>query len=233
MRLSKLAILFSLALFYSSAWAGHILPTPRPAPFVGVLAIDQTRLVVLDGEIGDGIGDDISGQIKKLDRESARPIYFVIATRGGAVNEGEKIIEAMESARSKVICVVDHEAYSMGAVIATFCPRLYIQKFASIMFHLGTWAISGPPPITKARLEWMARTDEVLDRNIAANLGITYEDYIHRIHDEWWLTSYEAASLGISDGVLNKLDYPTPEKHDKTILEILTGGMFPNGVDTR
>lgn len=171
------------------------------------IKINEQRMLVLKGEVLPSTIDPLIEKLNDLDSISNEDIFLIINSPGGSVSDGMNLIRAMKSARSKIVCAIDTKAYSMAAIIATYCSKTYIHKYAAMMFHRATYVIQGHPEEVTSRVKFVNRYFDLLHAEIATNLHISKEEYNLRITNEWWLTAIDAAEFGIASAILNELKY--------------------------
>jgi len=215
--LTSFFILCSL-MFKANLRAEVILVATKPiatnivVKMVDQINIDEKRLLVIRDDVNEGVIDPLIIKMNKLDKEKKDPIYLIINTRGGQIDSGMSLVTTITSIKSPVICIIDNKAYSMGAVIATYCPKTYIHKYATVMFHYAAYGVRGPENIVPSRLAIIQKELKKLHLEVASNLGITYDQYIEKIRNEWWMTAEEAVSNKVADVLINKLSYTFEQK---------------------
>lgn len=62
-------------------------------------------------------------------------VYLYINSRGGSINTGFKLINALKMSGAKVYGRVEGRASSMAALIAVSCDKLRLSSSSYIMFH--------------------------------------------------------------------------------------------------
>jgi ATP-dependent Clp protease protease subunit len=126
------------------------------------------------------------------------------------VDAGLILIDTMRAIESPVYCVVESKAYSMAAIILTFCERRYALDHATIMLHEASYGTAGEDPSIRSRLDFLTRYLDLLHVQIAKQLGMPVDVYRARIRDAWWLMADEAKKAGVIDEVVDRIDYVTP-----------------------
>jgi len=193
-----------------------LLPTvafsqAQPVKRYSRVNINEERLVVIKGPIRAQMADVIISDIYDLSQDNKGAIYYVINTNGGSLMAGNQIIQAMESADAKSICIVDRAAYSMGALILSHCNVAYIHKDASVMFHEGYLRLEGKMSEVISYIDFERRQFDKLCTNTAKLLKMSKATYVAKQKDEWWLTAADTARIGLTQGIVLKLAYPTPD----------------------
>ena len=90
----------------------------------GVLTLTD-RVVDLQGGVKLSGMRAAQKSMLELDAQSDEPIWLRINSPGGSVAAGLVLLDTMQAIDSPVYCVVESRAYSMGAIILTFCEKRY------------------------------------------------------------------------------------------------------------
>ncbi|MCB9728510.1 MAG: ATP-dependent Clp protease proteolytic subunit [Deltaproteobacteria bacterium] len=178
-----------------------------------------SRLVRLDGGISDNLIQKAQKAVLEYNDQSHEPIWLVINSGGGSVEAGLVLIDTMRGLDSPVYCLVESKAYSMAAIILSFCDKRYALDHATIMLHEASYGTAGEDPTNRSRLDFLARYLDGLHVEIAKRLNMAPEKYRARIRDAWWLLASEAAKAGVVDAVATSLDYtelPVESTEEKT-----------------
>jgi ATP-dependent Clp endopeptidase proteolytic subunit ClpP len=194
---------------------------PRPVKKFDRIQIDEDRLLVLKGDVRAHRVDPIVEEMVLLSKDSPRKIFMVINTNGGSIEAGMRLVTTMRSIDNEVICLVDSKAYSMGAIIAAFCTRTYVQKHAMLMFHEAHYGVSGMESIVPSRVEATQKYLKLFHTEIAKRLKMSYTAYRDKIITEWWMTAEEAVRAGVAHAVIDKLVYEYEEPKSRNPFFIL------------
>ena len=178
------------------------------------LNIDNTRTVVLKDEVQAENIDAIVGQIKGFVQDSNKPIFIIINTPGGSIEAGLDLINLIKSISVPTYCVIETEAYSMGANISQYCTKTYIHKYAAMLFHRAAYSVRGYVDEVRVRVLFTDRYLMAIESDLARQMGLTHDQYLNKRGAEWWITADEAAKFGLVDGVIDELYYTAkpPEK---------------------
>jgi ATP-dependent Clp protease, protease subunit len=208
----------------SSASMRTVKRVKRDKPVVlKKLNMDAERTTVLKGEVNEETVTPVVRDITEFDKINNKDIFLILNSPGGSVSDGISVIRAIESVKSRVICVVDVEAYSMAAIIGAHCSLLYMHKSASIMFHEAAFRIQGQETQVQSRVTFILKALEDMHKSTASALGVPFPEYRLKIMKEWWMVADEANKLGVSDGTLEELLYdyePPPPNNDFNILPL-------------
>lgn len=178
----------------------------RPAAVGGSVTFTN-RVATLEGGIGQAMIQKAQARILELDEQSKEPIWLRINSGGGSVEAGLVLIDTIGGIQSPIYCVVESKAYSMAAIILTFCDRRYALPHATIMLHEASYGTAGEDPSNRSRLDFLARYLDRLHIQIASRLEMPVDSYRARIRDAWWLLADEAAKAGVIDAVIGKIEY--------------------------
>jgi len=214
--MKKLLVGLVTLLLSTSAFAGS-----KEVKKFDRINIDQDRLLVLKGDVRDFTVDPVVNDMVSMNEvdDKAR-IYLVINTNGGSIEAGMRLVTTMRSIEAPVICLIDSKAYSMGAVIATFCTRTYVHKNASLMFHEASYSVAGPESIIPSRVNATIKYLKQFHSDVAEKLGMSYKQYKRKIANEWWLTPEEAVKAGVAHAIIDKLVYRYEERQQPTFFTI-------------
>lgn len=220
-KLTALAI--ALAIFLSSS--AFALPISRDLKTINridKLVVDSSRMVVLETNIDIISASIVVSKLRKLDDKKSAPITLVLDSNGGSIDSGIEIIKAMESLQTPLQCLIDDKAYSMAAMISAYCPKLYAYKFSSIMFHEASYGARGTETQVKTITRMIQAMLHDLKVDVAKKMGITMEEFAHRMHDEWWMTGQEAAQIGFVGTIVDKIVYKRPRDDERNLILVIT-----------
>ncbi len=171
-------------------------------------ALTLTNRIV---EINEGINlGSIKKAQKKLleyDAQSHAPVWLRINSPGGSVDAGLILIDTMKALESPVHCIVESKAYSMGAIILTFCDKRYGYPHSTYMLHEASYGTVGDDPSNRSKLDFLTTYLDGLHEQIAKNLGMDVKKYRARIRDAWWLLADEAREVGLIHEIVTEMSY--------------------------
>jgi ATP-dependent Clp protease protease subunit len=201
-------ILYASALIVTSL---ALSPAISAKEHRGVLTLTD-RVVDLQGGVKLSGMRAAQKSLLELDAQSNEPIWLRINSPGGSVGAGLILLDTMRSIDSPVHCVVESRAYSMGAIILTFCEKRYALEHATIMLHEASWGTAGEDPSIRSEFDFVARYLDRLHAEIAKKLKMSMKDYRAKIRDAWWLMADEAKKAGVIDDIVGKIAYIKPTK---------------------
>ena len=177
----------------------------------------SNRTIDLNGSINRQMIQKAQTQLLKFDEKSHEPVWFRINSGGGSVDAGLILIDTMHAIESPVYCVVESKAYSVAAIILTFCERRYALEHATIMLHEASYGTAGEDPSIRSRLDFITRYLDLVHVEIAKKLRMPVDKYRARIRDAWWLMADEAKKAGVIDAIIEKIRYVTPATEQREV----------------
>ncbi|TPW20448.1 MAG: Protease subunit of ATP-dependent protease, partial [Elusimicrobia bacterium] len=168
-------------------WRSQANRDPQVAkePFKdGVLTISDRR-IPLNGAIYRGVSDFINERIDYWNNVSEDPIFLVIdSCPGGSVQEGYRILKAMQASRAPIHVVVKSFAASMCATITTLAAKSYVYPNAIILHHQMSLGVWGNMTQTKEQLELAREWWRRLADPVAKKMGTSLEGYVKRMYEK-------------------------------------------------
>lgn len=167
-----------------------------------VLTISEENTIVLNMPITSQVASDINNQLLEKDAKlpAGRPIYLVLDTPGGSIDDGLKIIEVAKSLARPIHTVSLFNA-SMGFVIAQNMDTRYVLSSSTMMSHRAfVSGIKGEYPGS-----FLSRTFAIgnqlmaINSQIAKRANLSMEQYLDLIRNELWMGSKEAIGLKFAD----------------------------------
>lgn len=142
--------------------------------------------------------------------EERRPILLYIASRGGSVDDGFELIDAIESSKTPVWTINLGYAYSMGFLIGITGHRRFAMKNAKFLMHDGTNVVWDSGTKAQDQMEFNRRVDLRIRDHVLAHSKLTPEEYDSKLRVEWYLFADEAKEKGFTDCVIG-VDCPLEE----------------------
>lgn len=202
----------------------------RRVPAIKRIVADPDATTVLKGPIGDATASFVVSQLKDA-ASRHKTIYLVINSGGGSIRAGNQIVNTIQSLRPvKTVCLVEGAAYSMAAIIASYCGETYMLRNSDIMFHNASVGFEMTElPKAVSRLNHYNDSIDEMFEDLARQLGVPYHELRVRCDSEWWLTARQAARFGLVDGVVNEITYTEKANPLDALLTIL-GRLNPFGI---
>jgi ATP-dependent Clp protease protease subunit len=169
------------------------------------LILKDNNTVVMAAVVdGESVGKAIS-QIYKLDAmNTSDPIYLILNTPGGSIEDGFNLMTVAQSTKRKVHTITIFAA-SMGFQIAQALGERYITQYGTLMSHKAKGGFQGEfPGQVNSRLNyWLDRLAEMDRLTVARTKGkYTLESYQAAYENELWLTGQKSVVQGFADKIV-------------------------------
>ena len=158
-----------------------------------------SRIIMLDSGFDSAMAHIIKMQLLWLDAQDSTPITIYLCSPGGSVHDGLGIADIVDNMRSPVRTVVLGMAASMGCYMQSTMgtPGMRLAgKRAQIMAHQVSSGTQGTLADQKISLAHSELLDEMLAREIADAVGVTYEQYKQDTMRDMWMTAEMALNYG-------------------------------------
>lgn len=136
---------------------------------------------------------------------SNEPIYLVLYTPGGSIDDGLQAIEYLKNLNRPVHTITMFSA-SMGFQTVEGLGTRYITENGTLMAHKAKGGINGEiPGQIQSRLVWILRMVERLDDKTVSRTGgkLTKKDFQDMYENEMYLDGQDAVDAGLADTVVN------------------------------
>lgn len=145
--------------------------------------------------------------------QSKRAIV-IIDSPGGSLDAGMRMVRDMQGLSKttglETTCIIANVAASMAAIFSIFCHKTLIIPEGLLMFHRATYSVEGNPEEVQERVRFMTNYLNLIDRQIAAQMGVSLAFYKAIAEHEAWMTGEEAQRLGYVDAIINDFVMPAP-----------------------
>jgi ATP-dependent Clp protease protease subunit len=165
------------------------------------------RLIEVSGGIGFESMKKAQKSVLELAAQGDEPIWVRINSPGGSVDAGLILIDTMKAVKAPIHCIVESSAYSMAAIILTFCDKRFGMKHATFMLHEASYGTAGEDPSNRSKIDFLTSYLDRLHLEIAKNIGMDAKKYRARIRDAWWMLSDEAKAIGLVDEIIDSIRY--------------------------
>lgn len=138
-----------------------------------------------------------------LSTESDSVLVFMDSS-GGDVLAGLRMIEAVRSAKLvrpalRVSCYVQSAASMAFYFVQLACDERVLGQTSIMMQHQASVGMQGKWGEVQSRNILISQVIEWLDKEIAARLGLTVEQYKQAIVNDWWLVGQSAVKHKAAD----------------------------------
>lgn len=165
------------------------------------------RTIEIQGGIALASMKKAQSELLEFASQGDEPVWIRINSPGGSVDAGLILIDTMKGVKAPIYCVVESSAYSMGAMILSFCDKRYGLKHATFMLHEASYGASGEDPHNRSKMEFLTRFLDKVHEEVARNLKMDPKAYRNRIRDTWWMQAEEAKAAGLIDEIITKINY--------------------------
>ena len=178
-----------------------------PKQVAGNPIVISQRLVEIAGGIGFDNMKKAQKEVLELASQGDEPIWIRINSPGGSVDAGLILIDTMKAVKAPIHCIVESSAYSMAAIILTYCDKRYGMPHATFMLHEASYGTAGEDPQNRSKIDFLTKYLDRLHEEIAKNIKMDAKKYRARIRDAWWMLADEAKTVGLIEDVVTNIVY--------------------------
>ena len=167
----------------------------------------KDRIVMLSGEIEDGMAASIVAQLLFLEAEDPdKDIYLYINSPGGVITSGFSIYDTMNYIKPDVCTICIGQAASMGAfLLSCGTPgKRYALPNSRIMIHQPLGGARGQATDIEIQAHEILRLKEILNGILAKNTGQKLSKIVKDTERDFFMSSAEAKEYGLVDKILEK-----------------------------
>ena len=167
----------------------------------------KDRIVMLSGEIEDGMAASIVAQLLFLEAEDPdKDIYLYINSPGGVITSGFSIYDTMNYIKPDVCTICIGQAASMGAfLLSCGAPgKRYALPNSRIMIHQPLGGARGQATDIEIPAREILRMKEILNGILAKNTGQKLSKIVKDTERDFFMSSVEAKEYGLVDKILEK-----------------------------
>ena len=167
----------------------------------------KDRIVMLSGEIEDGMAASIVAQLLFLEAEDPdQDIYLYINSPGGVITSGFSIYDTMNYIKPDVCTICIGQAASMGAfLLSCGAPgKRYALPNSRIMIHQPLGGARGQATDIEIQAREILRLKEILNGILAKNTGQKLSKIVKDTERDFFMSSAEAKEYGLVDKILEK-----------------------------
>jgi ATP-dependent Clp protease, protease subunit len=143
-------------------------------------------------------------QDKDSKLESGDPLYLVLSTPGGSIQDGLELIENLKGLNRPVHTITIFAA-SMGFQIAQQMNKRYITHFGTLMAHKAKGQFRGefPGQIDSRYVYYVKRLNEMDRLTTERTKGkLTEKQFKDLYENEVWIDGFDTVSYGLADEVV-------------------------------
>ena len=167
----------------------------------------KDRIIMLSGQIDDGIASSIVAQLLFLEAEDPqKDIYLYINSPGGVVTSGISIYDTMNYIKPDICTICIGQAASMGAFLLSCGTKgkRYSLPNSRIMIHQPLGGAQGQATDIEIQAKEILRLKATLNEILAANTNQSLEKISKDTDRDFFMSAQEAKKYGLIDNVLTK-----------------------------
>ncbi|PAF50754.1 ATP-dependent Clp endopeptidase, proteolytic subunit ClpP [Helicobacter sp. 13S00401-1] len=167
----------------------------------------RDRVVMLSGEIEDGMASSIVAQLLFLESEDAtKDIFLYINSPGGSVTSGFSIYDTMNYIKPDICTICVGQAASMGAFLLSCGAKgkRYSLPTSRIMIHQPLGGARGQASDIEIQAKEMSRIKTLINEILAKNTGQNIKKIIQDCDRDFFMDAEEATKYGLIDKVISK-----------------------------
>jgi len=167
----------------------------------------KDRIVMLSGEIDDGVASSIVAQLLFLEAEDPeKDIYLYINSPGGVITSGYSIYDTMNYIKPDVSTICIGQAASMGAFLLSSGTKgkRFALPHSRIMIHQPLGGARGQATDIEIQAKEIIRIKEEINKILADNTGQSLAKISKDTDRDFYMSAKEGVEYGIIDKVLEK-----------------------------
>ena len=167
----------------------------------------KDRVVFLGSAVDDDVANLIIAQLLFLEAEDTeKDISLYINSPGGIITSGMAIYDTMQFIKCNVSTICLGQAASMAAVLlAAGAPgKRFALPNSRIMIHQPSGGTQGQSSDIKIQAEEILRVRKMINILMAKHTGQTEEKIDTDTDRDYFMSSEEAKTYGIIDGIFTK-----------------------------
>ena len=167
----------------------------------------KDRIIMLSGQIDDGIASSIVAQLLFLEAEDPqKDIYLYINSPGGVVTSGLSIYDTMNYIKPDICTICIGQAASQGAFLLSCGTKgqRYSLPNSRIMIHQPLGGAQGQATDIEIQAKEILRLKATLNEILAANTNQSLEKLSKDTDRDFFMSAQEAKKYGLIDNVLTK-----------------------------
>ena len=167
----------------------------------------KDRIIMLSGQIDDGIASSIVAQLLFLAAEDPqKDIYLYINSPGGVVTSGLSIYDTMNYIKPDICTICIGQAASMGAFLLSCGTKgkRYSLPNSRIMIHQPLGGAQGQATDIEIQAKEILRLKATMNEILAANTNQSLEKISKDTDRNFFMSAQEAKKYGLIDNVLTK-----------------------------
>lgn len=167
----------------------------------------KDRVVLLSGEINDGVASSIVAQLLFLEAEdSEKDIYLYINSPGGVITSAFSIFDTMNYIRPDVATICIGQAASAGAFLLSSGAKgkRYSLPNSRIMIHQPLGGAQGQASDIEIQANEILRLKKILNTIMAKNTNQSVKKIAQDTERDFFMSAQESLEYGLIDQILEK-----------------------------
>ncbi|MDU7693261.1 MAG: ATP-dependent Clp endopeptidase proteolytic subunit ClpP [Helicobacter sp.] len=167
----------------------------------------KDRIILLSGEIQDGLASSIVAQLLFLEAENAeKDIYLYINSPGGVITSAFSIYDTMNYIRPDVATICIGQAASAGAFLLSSGAKgkRYSLQNSRIMIHQPLGGAQGQASDIEIQANEIIRLKKTLNQIMAKNTNQSEKKLAQDTERDYFMSAKEAQKYGLIDKILEK-----------------------------
>jgi len=167
----------------------------------------ESRTLFLIGDVEEKtVKSVITGLFRLAEVDLLKPIYLVVNTYGGEVDEAFALYDAMQFCPAPVRTIGLGKVMSAGCLILAAGQKGHrmLGEYSRLMYHAGWDNVGGDIVQQETKLHEFKRTERLYDSLLATETGHTLEE-VEALYKPHRLDRYMDASEALAFGFVDKL----------------------------
>ncbi len=165
----------------------------------------KDRIIMLSGEINDGVAASIVAQLLFLEAEdSTKDIFIYINSPGGVITSGMSIYDTMNYIKPDINTICIGQAASMGAFLLSSGAKnkRFALPNARIMIHQPLGGAQGQATDIEIQTQEILRLKKNLNSIMAKNCNKDIKTISKDTERDFFMSPLEAKKYGLIDNIL-------------------------------
>lgn len=164
----------------------------------------KDRIIILSGEIDDGLANSVVAQLLYLDSLNHDPISLYINSPGGSITAGMAIYDTMNYVKSKVSTICLGMNASMAAFLLSSGEKgmRYALPNSEVMIHQPLGGAKGQATEIQIAAERILKLKKKLNKILSDNTGQDLKKIEDDTERDHFLSAKEALEYGLIDKII-------------------------------
>lgn len=171
----------------------------------------KDRKIYLTNDIDETIISEAVRYILEYNRQDVgvppdqrKPIILYISSRGGEVDAGFELIDAISLSLTPVYTVNLGYQYSMAFLIGLAGHKRFASENAKFLMHDGSNFIYNSGTKAQDQMAFNRKIEERIKNYVLTHSKISSDEYDSKLRVEWYMFADEAKEKGFTDYIVGK-----------------------------